>query len=209
MIDKFEKLEDEKRDKILAAVLKTFADKGYKDASTNTMVKAADISKGTLFYYFKNKETLYYYLIDYSLDIIKKEYIDKIDYTTSDFIQRMENNSKLKYIYYQKYPEVNRFLSTVLYSELNQLPDKYQEKFHTLLEDSMNKINENQNIHKDLFKEGINPEKASRIIELSIEGYFNELAENFKKNRGSDMDLESLWEDFDCYLDTLREVFYK
>lgn len=121
----------------------------------------------------------------------------------------MENNSKLKYIYYQKYPEINRFLSTVLYSELNQLPDKYQKKFHTLLKDSMNKINENQNIQKDLFKDGINPEKASRIIELSIDGYFNELTENFKKNRRSDMDFESLWEDFDYYLDTLREVFYK
>jgi Transcriptional regulator len=72
LIDKFEKLDEEKRLNILRSALSVFADKGYQDASTNKIVEGADISKGTLFYYFKNKEGLYYYLIDYSLEIIKK-----------------------------------------------------------------------------------------------------------------------------------------
>lgn len=209
LIEKFEKLDEEKRQNILRSALNTFAIKGYQDASTNKIVETAGISKGTLFYYFKNKERLYYYLIDYALDIIKKEYIDQIDHTTPDIIKRLENNSKIKYQYFQKYPEVNYFLSTVLYSELEQLSASYQEKFHGLIETSVKKMSHQQNIQVDLFKEKIDPTKAARIIELSIEGYFSELANTFKQQQVKDIDFDTLWEEFDEYLDTLREIFYK
>ena len=209
MIEKFEKLDEEKRQNILRAALNIFAVKGYKDASTNKIVKEAGISKGTLFYYFKNKEGLYHYLIDYSLEVIKKEYIRHIDYTTLDIIKRMENNSKIKYQYFQKYPEVNYFLSTVLYSELEHLPSSYQEKFHDLIQTSLGKMNKQVNIQNDLFKENIDPEKATRIIELSIEGYFSELTNTFKQQQVKDIDFDTLWEEFDEYLGTLREIFYK
>lgn len=209
MIEKFEKLDEEKRQNILRAALNIFAVKGYKDASTNKIVKEAGISKGTLFYYFKNKEGLYHYLIDYSLEVIKKEYIRHIDYTTLDIIKRMENNSKIKYQYFQKYPEVNYFLSTVLYSELEHLPTSYQEKFQDLIQTSLGKMSKQEKTQENLFKEHINPEKAARIIELSIEGYFAELAETFKKNQVKAINFDTLWEEFDEYLDTLREIFYK
>ena len=209
MIEKFEKLDEEKRQNILRAALNIFAVKGYKDASTNKIVKEAGISKGTLFYYFKNKEGLYHYLIDYSLEVIKKEYIHHIDYTTLDIIKRMENNSKIKYQYVQKYPEVNYFLSTVLYSELEHLPTSYQEKFQDLIQTSLRKMSKQEKIQEDLFKEHINPQKAARIIELSIEGYFAELTETFKQKQGKAIDFDTLWEEFDEYLDTLREIFYK
>ena len=209
MIEKFEKLDEEKRQNILRAALNIFAVKGYKDASTNKIVKEAGISKGTLFYYFKNKEGLYHYLIDYSLEVIKKEYIHHIDYTTLDIIKRMENNSKIKYQYVQKYPEVNYFLSTVLYSELEHLPTSYQEKFQDLIQTSLGKMSKQEKTQENLFKEHINPEKAARIIELSIEGYFAELAETFKQNQVKAINFDTLWEEFDEYLDTLREIFYK
>ena len=209
MIEKFEKLDEEKRQNILRAALNIFAVKGYKDASTNKIVKEAGISKGTLFYYFKNKEGLYHYLIDYSLEVIKKEYIHHIDYTTLDIIKRMENNSKIKYQYVQKYPEVNYFLSTVLYSELEHLPTSYQEKFQDLIQTSLGKMSKQEKTQENLFKEHINPEKAARIIELSIEGYFAELTETFKQNQVKAINFDTLWEEFDEYLDTLREIFYK
>ena len=107
-MNRFENLDSNKREEILRAALSIFADRGYKDASTNKIVDKAGISKGALFNYFTNKKGLYYYLIDYSLEIIKIEYIDQIDSTTTDFIQRMENNSKIKYKYLQKHPEVLR-----------------------------------------------------------------------------------------------------
>lgn len=208
-MNRFENLDSNKREEILRAALSIFANKGYKDASTNKIVEEAGISKGALFNYFTSKEGLYYYLIDYSLEIIKREYIDQIDSTTIDFIQRMENNSKTKYRYLQKHPEVNQFLSTVLYSELKQLTENYQEKFHLLIQKSTDKINQSEKIDEHLFKKDINPEKAAQIIELSIEGYLNKLVDLFKQQPINGIDLDNLWDGFDNHLETLREMFYK
>ena len=58
-------LSEEKQQRILNAALKEFAQKGYKNASTNQIVKEADISKGLLFHYFKNKKQLFLFLYDY------------------------------------------------------------------------------------------------------------------------------------------------
>lgn len=209
MIDSFEKLEPKKQDKIIRSALSIFADKGFKDASTNKIVEVAEISKGTLFYYFKNKKGLYDYLIDYALEVIQNEYMAHIDYTTTDLIQRMSNNSKAKYRYFQEYPEVNYFLSTVLYSELSSLPESYQEKFGLLIEETKNKMTDPPIIEEELFKDEHKPEEAARIIQLAIEGYFSELTEKFKQADLKNEDLEELWDDFDHFLGTLRTVFYK
>ncbi len=208
MIEKLEKLEPEKQDGIRLAALQTFADKGFKDASTNRIVEQAGISKGTLFYYFKNKKGLYYYLIDYSLTVIMEEYISKIDFSATDLIERMSNNSKIKYRYYQQHPEVNHFLSTVLFKELTTLTPAYQEKFQRLIAETSEKMTQNQEMNTELFKEEVDPKEASKIIELSIEGYFSQLADYFKTTPSPDDHFEQLWEEFDAFLTTLRKVFY-
>lgn len=47
---KFINLEAEKRERIINAALKEFAQKGYDKASTNEIIKEAGISKGSLFF---------------------------------------------------------------------------------------------------------------------------------------------------------------
>lgn len=209
MLEKFKQLDLEKQENILRASIRQFAVKGYKDASTNKIVEDARISKGTLFYYFKNKKGLYHYLIDYALNVIEKEYIDHIDYETIDLIERIENNSKIKYQYFQKFPEVNQFLTMVLYSEYSTLSSEHQEKFSQLMKVASEKVNNNKRIETEFFKEGIDPEKASRIIEFSIEGYFSELTKQFNQKPVSNINMDELWEDFDDFLHSLREVFYE
>ena len=54
-MEKFNSLDEEKRQKILDAALMEFAEHGYEKASTNRIVKEAGIGKGMLFYYFKSK----------------------------------------------------------------------------------------------------------------------------------------------------------
>lgn len=209
LIEKFEKLEPEKQEDIRKAALEIFADKGFQDASTNKIVEQAGISKGTLFYYFKNKKGLFYYLIDYSLEIITKEYIEKIDYSTTDFIQRLSNNSKIKYRYYQLYPEVNAFLTTVLFSEINTLSTEYQEKFNRLIAETSEKMTENIEVQEELFKDDVNPKEAAKIIEFSIAGYFSQLTEQFNSAETNRNEIDYLWKEFENYLKTLRAVFYK
>lgn len=64
MNEKFLNLSEEKQQKIIDGAIQVFAENDYKHASTDQMAALAGISKGLLFYYFKNKKTLYLFLYD-------------------------------------------------------------------------------------------------------------------------------------------------
>lgn len=60
----FFELDIEKRNRITEASLREFSNERYDLASTNTIIKNAGISKGSLFKYFNSKEELYFYILD-------------------------------------------------------------------------------------------------------------------------------------------------
>ncbi len=69
MYETFEKLPEGKKEQIIRVSIEEFALKGYRNASTNSIIKRLGISKGVLFLYFKNKKNLYLYLVEY---LVKK-----------------------------------------------------------------------------------------------------------------------------------------
>src|SRR5690625_3266310 len=97
--------------------MKEFADKGYDHASTNQIVKQAEIGKGMLFYYFKSKQDLYYYVINYAIQFIEQEYMNKIDLDETDFIERLKLATQLKMTTYQAHPDVFHFLGSIFMNE--------------------------------------------------------------------------------------------
>ncbi len=48
---------EERRNEILGAALEVFIEKGYDKASMDDIVRASGLSKGTLYWYFKNKKS--------------------------------------------------------------------------------------------------------------------------------------------------------
>jgi AcrR family transcriptional regulator len=60
--------EPDTRQKILAAALKLFADRGYAGTSVQEIVDTACVTKPTLYYYFSNKAALYQALLDTAYD---------------------------------------------------------------------------------------------------------------------------------------------
>lgn len=56
---------EERRNEILGAALEVFIEKGYDKASMDDIVRASGLSKGTLYWYFKNKEALFVDLIGF------------------------------------------------------------------------------------------------------------------------------------------------
>lgn len=61
--DRFFKLKPEKRDKIKEAALKEFFSKSYRDMSINSIVKEADISRGSFYTYFEDSFDLVTYIL--------------------------------------------------------------------------------------------------------------------------------------------------
>ncbi|HEY5319472.1 MAG TPA: TetR/AcrR family transcriptional regulator [Galbitalea sp.] len=59
---RFTKLPAQQQQAIVQAALDEFAAHGFHDASLNRVIDAAEISKGSMYYYFDSKEDLYAYV---------------------------------------------------------------------------------------------------------------------------------------------------
>lgn len=60
----FLNLKKEKKERIIQAALKEFSIHSFKDASITSIVRKAEISRGSFYQYFGNKEKLYQYLVN-------------------------------------------------------------------------------------------------------------------------------------------------
>ncbi len=61
----FQNLKEDKKDRIIDAALAEFAARPFNEASITNIVKNADISRGSFYQYFGNKENIYKYLVSY------------------------------------------------------------------------------------------------------------------------------------------------
>ncbi len=62
--DTFFNLPENKRERIIEVAFSEFEIKTYQEASVNTIIREAHISKGSFYQYFEDKKDLYQFLID-------------------------------------------------------------------------------------------------------------------------------------------------
>src|SRR5215470_2428344 len=60
----------QKRLEILRSAAAAFRRRGYQGASMDEIAKALRMTKGSLYYYFENKEEILFFCHDYSLDVL-------------------------------------------------------------------------------------------------------------------------------------------
>jgi AcrR family transcriptional regulator len=65
-----------RRAEILKSAAAAFRHSGYHGASVDEIASALNMTKGNLYYYFKNKEEILYVCHDYSLDLVLKQLKD-------------------------------------------------------------------------------------------------------------------------------------
>ena len=89
----FHNLPPEKQDRVLSAALGEFSDKGYQQASVNTMVSASGIAKGSIYQYFKDKKSLFLYIFDFAIGMVRRTLLAvKEETRDEDFFVRLEKS---------------------------------------------------------------------------------------------------------------------
>jgi TetR/AcrR family transcriptional regulator len=209
LISKFMNLDIEKQDRIINAALKEFAQKGYKNASTNEIVKEANISKGLLFHYFSSKKKLFLFLCDYSIDIFLNEFYSKLNYDETDIIRRWRQIALLKIELIQKHPELYDFMITTVTEDSADIKQELEDKNKSILEDGFKRMLEN--IDTSGFKDGMDIKRVSQIIIWVAQGFGNRELEKLKHDSVhiSNYDLNAVMEEFDKYIELLKSTFYK
>ena len=69
-----ERLDDSKKNKLIEAAIHEFTERGIERASYNKIIERSGLSKGTVYYYFDNKETLLLMV----LEVIADRFIEAI-----------------------------------------------------------------------------------------------------------------------------------
>jgi len=208
-LQKFHTLDGSKQERIINAAMKEFT-AGYKNALTDNIVKEAEISKGLIFHYFGTKEGLYYFLIDYAIDVIQKEFVDKIHIVHSDVLENIWQISLLKGELSLRYPALFDFVANA-YLDItapgdNKLLSRQGESQAHLMSQIFACTD------TSLFKDDIDPQMAIRIILWTIEGYTQSIVKaTSKKGLGSSPreHYEHYLKEFDQIIQTLRKCFYK
>lgn len=204
---KFLNLKPEKKERILNAAMKEFAQKGFKNASTDVIVKDADISKGALFHYFHNKKDLFVFLYDYAMDLLKNEMLEKLDTNERDVFIRRRQALVLKTEILNKHPELYDFLLTAYLEDAIEVKSEIEHKNQEAI--ALGHVKLYEGIDTSMFKDDIDISKAIEIISWTVEGYVNKQRAIIKNTSPEGINQDEMLEEFDKYLNILRKSFYK
>ncbi len=208
MYRNFEKITQDKKDRIISACLKEFA-KGYQQASTNAIVRKAGIPKGTLFYFFGNKKQLYLYILDYTINKFLSRFKRESISLSSDIFERLEQRGLLKLKIAMEEP----LLYEIIYKSVVDVPGylkgevyKNYLKFAAESESSLYR-----GIDVSRFREGMDIKRAVEVITMFLEGYLNRHMDVLKKCTASESIklYKKISSEVKKYFEIIKEGIYK
>jgi TetR/AcrR family transcriptional regulator len=214
--ESFEKLEDSKKQKIINAGFMVFSEHGYAKTSVDEIVKAAEISKGSLFYYFGSKLNFYLYLYQYCGEQLERMVDSHGDdgrpsyMAYDDFFERMNYIGMLKSKHFAEHPHMYSFMKKAILDSSKIIRDETARiNLKYIKEKSMHFF---QGINYSKFKEGIDPMMVLQLLTWTSEGCANQIA--LKYNTNSSSESSSIYFDevvhlYLSYVELFRRNFYK
>ena len=197
---------DARRSRILEAALVEFAAKGYKKASTNTIVREAKVSKGLLFHYFISKKELYIYIFKHAKETVQADLYKGVNFADKDVLNRLFTSTKvvvdsyLKHKLFGKIFEKHEFVED---EEILIMTNKISKKVN---EESFAKINENIDYY--VFNDAIDIERSLLTMKFTIDRLKADWKVKHQSKYTKDT-LEELKVEIYHYLDLYKDAFYR
>ena len=186
---KFYSLPAEKQRRIVNAALEVFAKNDYRHASTDDMAAVAKISKGLLFHYFKNKQTLYLFCYEYAMNLVRGEILQRELAGITDFFELMDVGAQAKLALMKESPWLLDFSLRVYYAQDSAAAHAVQKKLDGDLGRTFSVYF--KNIDWSKFRPEADPRQILRMLTWMTEGYLNEL-----RRSGGPVELEAILRDY-------------
>ncbi|MFC0905756.1 TetR/AcrR family transcriptional regulator [Clostridium sp. MT-14] len=207
MFEKFHALEPHKQNRILNAAMNEFNLRGYKNASTNNIVKEASIGKGMLFHYFHSKKDLYLYLYDYSVETLMNEFYGKIALSERDILKRLRQVIVMEFALINKYPDMLDFVKSSYFEEAEEVKDELDIRNRNYIANGSSKVLQDVDVSR--FKANVDKDRAVHVIMWTLEGISAREREKLKVSSLNELNYDDLLVELDSYLDLFRSTFYK
>ena len=122
---------EDRRDKILLKALELYMVEGYANVSITDLQSALDMGRGTLYYYFKDKDELFQEVVDMFLIKHKQRALERVreSATIPDMIDAMLYYLNQLQEFYNQVENKNINTSnvvTVMYTAYSRFPDLYK-----------------------------------------------------------------------------------
>lgn len=127
---------------LFESALDEFAEKGYELASLNTILENANMSKGQFYYHFKNKEALYFKIVEILIEK-KKEFLAGVmnpEDFQKDIFSIFEAQIKHGLAFAKENPEINRFSESFLKEKGNPIYKKIVKKYNLAEDDAISAL---------------------------------------------------------------------
>jgi len=187
---------------ILKAAIAVFGRDGFDAATTKEIAKQANVSKGLLFHYFTNKETLYITCQQYVLEQYGQFMASRFDFTTTDFFDRVIYAMRIKMAFGSENPSFLAMINRAMILEPDenslQRPDA---EAHIL--ESMQVQKEDfffQGLDTSRFREGMDLHKAMDYTKLAIEALWNRFMQRHNN------DTEAMIKHMDSFFTQAEEI---
>lgn len=200
MNGKFFDLKKEKQDRMINAALKVFAMRGYRHASTDTIVREAGISKGLLFHYFRSKLGLYTFVYDYSVRFITLELRSTVSSKETEMFTLLKQVEQARMQATRAYPYMQQFLNCSLSEDVNEALLAIEDKRNAFIEVYDNIYGQ---IDYTLLPSGIDGHKLHKMLDLTVKGLMTESFQDASFQ--SEMHYEEIAE----YFDMMHYIVYK
>lgn len=116
----------EHREALFTAAIDEFVAQGYEQASINTILQNAGMSKGQFYYHFGNKEGLYLALIDVMI-AEKREFLASVA-SPADYQQEifgiLQTQTRQGVAFARAHPDINRFSEAFLREKDNPIYER-------------------------------------------------------------------------------------
>ncbi len=129
--DAFERVAEEKQERILEAAVQAFAANGFSGANINTIADKAGISIGAMYKYFSSKDDLYLTVIDRAYAILA-DVLNRIDGEGGTIFDQLESMVRAAQTYSKRYPELNQIYLDMTSQGLSHLSRKLSGKMETI-----------------------------------------------------------------------------
>lgn len=193
-----------RKDKLINAAIDEFIENSFDEASLNNILKKAEISKGSFYYHFKNKQELYLYIFDQAVKD-KITYFNKIlnemviDYSKENVFKIFKLLGKVSLKFAAEYPNYYK-LTMRIFEEKNEdiralvlQKSKNNDNFQmvdTLIENAIN----NNELRGDF-----SPEFTTKVLKHLLTNFPTIVLDNTYE-----FDLEKVLVLYDNYLDFIE-----
>ena len=117
IVERKEREKQRRREEILDAAEKIFFSKGIQNATMDDVAETAELSKGTLYLYFKSKEELYLAISLRGMAIMEQMF-DKAVEKHKTGLEKVHAIGKAYFDFYKRYPD---YMNAFLYYESHEL----------------------------------------------------------------------------------------